>query len=43
MLSGLDQTGREAAWEEIESSLQQFERGRGFEGPSEMIAAIGTK
>src|SRR5262249_5172107 len=43
MLSGLDQRERDAAWEEIEQSLRQFERAGGFEGPCEMIVAVGTK
>jgi SAM-dependent methyltransferase len=43
MLSGLDQPGQEAAWREIQESLQQFETNSGFEGPCEMIVAVGTK
>lgn len=43
MLSGLDQPGKDAAWQEIEESLRQFETKSGFEGPCEMIVAVGTK
>ncbi len=43
MLSGLDPAEREAAWQEIEQSLRQFESGNSFEGPCEMIVAVGTK
>jgi len=43
MLAGLDQSGKEAAWQEIEDSLRQFETQSGFEGPCEMIVAVGTK
>jgi SAM-dependent methyltransferase len=42
MLSGLDQTGKEAAWHEIEGELRQFERGSGFEGPCELIVIAGS-
>jgi SAM-dependent methyltransferase len=43
MLSGLDQAGKDAAWDEIERSLRQFEGSGGFEGPCEMIVAVATK
>ena len=43
MLSGLDQGGKEAAWEEIEMALSAFEGPTGFVGPCEMIVAVGTK
>lgn len=43
MLAGLDQPGKDAAWTEIEDSLRQFETKSGFEGPCEMIVAVGTK
>jgi hypothetical protein len=43
MLSGLDQKEQDAAWREIEQSLRQFEGKGGFEGPCEMIVAVGTK
>jgi SAM-dependent methyltransferase len=43
MLSGLDQGGKDAAWQEIEDALRQFETKSGFEGPCEMIVAVGTR
>jgi SAM-dependent methyltransferase len=43
MLSGLDEAGREAAWAEIEQELKAFERPSGFEGPCELVVAVGTK
>jgi len=43
MLAGLDQQGKDAAWQEIEDALWQFETASGFEGPCEMIVAVGTK
>lgn len=43
MLSGLDEAGREAAWAEIEKELRTFENASGFEGPCEMVVAVGVK
>ncbi len=43
MLAGLDDAGRSAAWEEIEQQLRAFEGPSGFEGPCEMIVAVGVK
>jgi hypothetical protein len=43
MLAGLDDAGREAAWEEIEHELRRFEGPDGFEGPCELLVAAGTK
>ncbi len=43
MLAGLDDAGRDAAWQEIEQELQRFEGPEGFAGPCEMIVAAGTK
>ena len=43
MLAGLDDAGREAAWQEIEQELRAFEDRAGFEGPCEMIVAVGVK
>lgn len=43
MLAGLDQAGRHAAWAEIEQALGSFETSSGFEGPCEMIVAVGVK
>ena len=38
-----DQPEREEVWEEIEAELRQFEGPNGFEGPCEMIVAVGVK
>ena len=43
MLAGLDQAGRAAAWQEIEQELRRFETPTGFEGPCEMLIAVGKK
>ena len=43
MLASLDDAGREAAWGEIEQELARFETASGFEGPCEMIVAVGTR
>ena len=43
MLSGLDAEGKAAAWGEISGKLRQFERNGDFEGPCEMVVAVGTK
>jgi len=43
MLADLDDPGREAAWREIEHELKHFETSSGFEGPCEMIVAVGVK
>jgi SAM-dependent methyltransferase len=43
MLSGLADAEKDAAWEEIEEALRQFENGRQFEGPCEMLIAVGTR
>jgi SAM-dependent methyltransferase len=43
MLASLDQDGRNAAWAEIEQQLKAFERPSGFEGPCELIVAVGVK
>jgi ubiquinone/menaquinone biosynthesis C-methylase UbiE len=43
MLAGLDTAGREAAWQEIVQQLAAFESAAGFEGPCEMIVAVGTR
>jgi hypothetical protein len=41
--SGLDVEGKAATWEEIAAKLRQFEKKGGFEGPCEMVVAVGTK
>lgn len=43
MLSGLDDAGKAAAWDEISLALRQFEAPAGFEGPCELVLAVGTK
>jgi ubiquinone/menaquinone biosynthesis C-methylase UbiE len=43
MLSTLDAGQKEAAWREIAGKLQQFERNGRFEGPCELVIAVGTK
>jgi hypothetical protein len=43
MLSGLDQAGKEAAWEEITRELGRFQTPTGFIGPCEMVVGVGTK
>jgi SAM-dependent methyltransferase len=43
MLASLDEADRSAAWAEIEQKLGQFEGRSGFEGPCEMIVAVGVK
>jgi SAM-dependent methyltransferase len=43
MLGGLPDADKEAAWEEIEQALQQFETAQQFEGPCEMLIAAGTR
>ncbi len=43
MLSSLSDGEKQAAWEEIEQELKQFEGGDGFVGPCELVVAVGTK
>jgi hypothetical protein len=43
MLSGLDDAERNRTWQEIEQELRVFEGPGGFEGPCEMIVAVGVK
>jgi ubiquinone/menaquinone biosynthesis C-methylase UbiE len=43
MLGGLSDQEKAEAWAEIEETLRQFEGPAGFEGPCEMIVAVGTK
>jgi hypothetical protein len=39
----LNDAERKAAWEEIEQELSKFEGPGGFEGPFEMVIAVGIK
>ncbi len=43
MLSGLNEPERQAAWAEIEQELRQFEGPEGFQGPCELVVAVGVK
>ena len=43
MLSSLSDTEKDDAWNEIEEALSQFESNGQFEGPCEMLVAVGTK
>lgn len=43
MLSGLDDTQKEAAWAEIEQELEKFEVSGKFEGPCELVVGGGVK
>jgi hypothetical protein len=43
MLSSLDETGRQAAWQEVGRALHEFERDGAFVGPCELVVAVGTK
>ncbi len=43
MLSGVSDAEKDAAWEEIETALQAYETDGRFEGPCEMLIAVGTR
>ena len=43
MLSGLSDAEQDDAWNEIEEALGEFENNGHFEGPCEMLVAVGTK
>ena len=43
LLAGVSEAERESVWEEIANELRQFEGPDGFEGPCEMLIALGTK
>lgn len=43
MLSGLDHNEQEAAWEEVEQALGEYQGPKGFSGPCELVIAVGTK
>ena len=43
ILSGLDESKQQAAWEAIESALQAFEGDNGFISPSELRIVAGTR
>ena len=43
MLSGLDPAAQAAAWHDIAGRLAAFEKDGRFEGPCELVVAVGTK
>jgi len=43
MLSGLTDSQRQEAWAEIEQELKKFEVSGAFEGPCELLVAVGVK
>jgi SAM-dependent methyltransferase len=42
MLAGLPEADREAAWQEVEDALREFEGPTGFVGPCELLVGAGT-
>ncbi len=43
MLSGISDTEQDDAWHEIEVALEAFEKNGQFQGPCQMLLAVGTK
>ncbi|MFQ5499961.1 MAG: class I SAM-dependent methyltransferase [Candidatus Zixiibacteriota bacterium] len=43
MLSGLSESEQKETWEEIEQELNKFQTNGSFEGPCELVVAVGTK
>ena len=43
MLSGLRPENQETVWAEIGEALTEFETTDGFNGPCELVVAVGTK
>jgi SAM-dependent methyltransferase len=43
MLSGLDKSGQDAAWDEIAEKLAAYDGPDGFTGPCELLVVAGTK
>lgn len=43
MLAGLDETGREQAWQEVGEALGEFENADGFAGPCELLVGAATR
>ena len=43
MLAGLDEDGRELAWQEVGEALGEFEDADGFTGPCEMLVGTATR
>ena len=43
MLAGLDEAGREAAWQEVGEALAEFDDADGFVGPCELLVGAATR
>jgi SAM-dependent methyltransferase len=43
MLAGLDEAGREAAWQEVGEALAEFDGADGFIGPCELLVGTATR
>jgi hypothetical protein len=43
MLAGLDEAGRQAAWQEIGEALAEFDGADGFLGPCELLVGAATR
>lgn len=43
MLAGLDEAGREQAWQEVGEALGEFEDADGFTGPCELLVGAATR
>ncbi len=43
MMNSLSDAEKESVWKEIEMELEKFESEKGFEGPCEMVVAVGEK
>jgi hypothetical protein len=43
MLAGLDEPGRQAAWDEIAAALARFEGPDGFSAPCELLVVAGLR
>jgi hypothetical protein len=43
MMAAMSEAERDATWEEIASTLAQFESADGFVGPCEMLVGAGTR
>jgi hypothetical protein len=43
MLAGLDEAGREAAWQEVGEALAEFGGADGFIGPCELLVGAATR
>jgi ubiquinone/menaquinone biosynthesis C-methylase UbiE len=43
MMASLSEAEREAAWQEMEEQLKQYEGPEGFAGPCELVIGVGTR